>query len=105
MVCGDTSNGVGPLQHIPGVPVLAAGPGGGWCGLLHPLLGPHHWQRHVLCPAGQYLHLVYCHTDFDLIQGFLFLRILPACSVVPCLAISYDSCFAGAMERKLNSPF
>ena len=65
MVCGDTSNGVGALQHIPGVPVLAAGPGGGWCGLLHPLLGPYHWQRHVLCPAGQYVPLFCCHRGLN----------------------------------------
>ena len=58
MVCGDTSNGVVPLQHLSGVPVLASGAGSGRCGLLHPLLGPHHWQRHVLCPVGQYLLLI-----------------------------------------------
>lgn len=57
MVCGDTGNGVGPLQHIAGLPVLAAGPGGGWGGLLHTLLGPHHRQRHVMRPAGQSVKL------------------------------------------------
>ncbi len=55
MVRGDAGNGVGPVQHFPGVPVLAAVAGGGRCGLLHTLLGPHHRQCHVLRPAGQSL--------------------------------------------------
>ena len=59
LVCGDPGDGVGAVQRVPGVPVLAAGAGGGGSGLLHSLLGTHHRQRHVLCPAGQCPFL--CH--------------------------------------------
>lgn len=58
LVCGNPSHGVGLVQHIPGLPLLAAGASGGWCGLLHTLLGPHHWQCHVLCPTGQCLSCI-----------------------------------------------
>ena len=53
LVCGNPGHGVGPLQHIHCMPVLAAAASGGWRGLLYTLLGPHHWQCHVLCSAGQ----------------------------------------------------
>ena len=53
LVCGNTGHGVGSVQHINRVPVLAPAPSAGWCGLLHTLLGPHHRQCHVLCSAGE----------------------------------------------------
>ncbi len=76
LVCGNPGHGVGPLQHIHCMPVLAAAASGGWCGLLYTLLGPHHWQCHVLCPAGQPLaslalsHLPYLYymCGFDIIK-------------------------------------
>ena len=55
LVCGNTGHGVGSVQHINRVPVLAPAPSAGWRGLLHTLLGPHHRQCHVLCSAGERL--------------------------------------------------
>lgn len=98
MVCGDTSNGVVPLQHLPGLPVLASGAGGGWCGLLHPLLGPHHWQRHVLCPAGQYLPLIFFDRGSQLHEACFSVTFcregsasMDLCAL-PCHRVSYLLC-------------
>ena len=53
MVCGHSGNGMGLVQHLPHMPLLAAAASCRWRSLLYPLLGAHHWQRHALCPAGQ----------------------------------------------------
>ena len=55
MVCGNTGNGMGAVQHLPVLHVLAAAASGGGRGLLYTLLGSHHRQRHALRSAGQLL--------------------------------------------------
>lgn len=52
LVCSHTRVGMGAVQHLLGVPLLAHSASGGGRSILHTLLGHCHWQCHVLCSAG-----------------------------------------------------
>ena len=58
LVCGYPGAGLGAVQHLPGLPVLAHPASGGWHGLLHSLLGHRYRQCHVLCPTGEHAILL-----------------------------------------------